>query len=179
MTDTYTPRAGWAGEGGRRIVWGIAAGLLALPLVAMQFTRQVEWGPEDFAIIGAMLLGVCGAYEIALRISGSRAFRVAVLIAAVGAFLLLWVNMAVGIIGDEDNALNLLYLGVLAVLIGGALLAWGRARRLVVVMLAAAIAQGAVGIVALANGYLTLPIEAFFIALWLLSARLFQEAGRG
>ena len=156
----------------------MAAALLALPLVAMPFTREVQWGLEDFAIIGTMLLAVCGAYELAVRMSGSRATRVATLIAAVGAFLLIWVNLAVGIIGDEDNALNAVYLGVLAVLIGGALLAWGQARQMVWVMAAAALTQAAAGVVALANGYVTLPIEGFFIALWLGSARLFYEAGK-
>lgn len=179
VAETMTARGGWAGEGGRRLVWGGAAGLLLLPLIAMQFTRQVEWGSEDFAIIGVMLAMVCGAYELAVRMNGSRAFRAAVLIAAMGCFLLIWVNLAVGIIGDEDNALNLVYLGVLAVPVCGAVLAWGRARRMAWVMVTAAVAQGAAGVVALANGYVTLPIEAFFIALWLLSARLFHEAGRG
>lgn len=178
MTDTLTRRAGWAGEGGRRLVWGVAAGLLALPLVAMQFTDEVKWGPGSFVLIGAMLAAVCGAYEVALRLSGSRGYRVAVLIAAVGAFLLIWVNMAVGIIGDEDNPLNLVYLGVLGVLVGGAFLAWGRARLLVGVMTAAAIAQAIAAVVALANGYMTLPIEGFFIALWLVSARLFHDAAK-
>ena len=179
MAETTIERRRWAGEGGRRLVWGGAAGLLLLPLLAMQFTRQVDWGPEDFVLIGVMLAMVCGAYELAVRMNGSRAFRAAVLIAAVGCFLLIWVNLAVGIIGDEDNALNLVYLGVLAVPVLGALLAWGRARRMVWVMTAAAVAQAGAGVVALVNGYVTLPIEAFFIALWLLSARLFHEAGRG
>lgn len=179
MAGTMSGPRRWAGEGGRRLVWGGAAGIFMLPLLAMQFTTEVDWGPEDFAIIGVMLAMVCGAYELAVRMNGSRAFRAAVLIAAVGCFLLIWVNLAVGIIGDEDNVLNLVYLGVLAVPVLGALVAWGRARRMAWVMVAAAVAQAGAGVVALANGYMTLPIEAFFIALWLLSARLFHEATHG
>ncbi len=178
MAGTMNARNRWAGEGGRRLVWGAAAALLLLPLVAMQFTAEVKWGPEDFVIIGVMLAMVGGAYELAVRMNGSRAYRAAVLIAAVGCFLLVWVNLAVGIIGDEHNALNLVYLGVLAVPVAGALLAWGRARRMAWAMAAAAVAQGAAGLVALLNGYVTLPIEGFFIALWLASASLFRAAAR-
>ena len=43
-----------------RIVLGTAV-LLLVPLVAMQFTRQVDWGPGDFlaagALLGVLLLG--------------------------------------------------------------------------------------------------------------------------
>lgn len=125
-----------------------------------------------------MLAMVCGAYELAVRMTGSRAFRAATLIAAIGCFLLIWVNLAVGIIGDEDNQLNQIYLAVLAVLGGGALLAWGRARWLAGAMVAAALAQGAAGLFAMSQGYFTWPIEGFFIALWLLAARLFRTAER-
>ena len=33
-----------------------ALGLLAIPLVAMQFTDEVEWGIGDFALFAALLL---------------------------------------------------------------------------------------------------------------------------
>jgi thiazole synthase ThiGH ThiG subunit len=46
-----------------------------------------------------------------------------VALALVAAMLLVWVNLAVGIIGSEDNPANIMYLGVHAVLILGALLA--------------------------------------------------------
>lgn len=34
--------------------------------------------------------------------------------ALAAAFILIWVNLAVGIIGDEGNSANLMYVGVLA-----------------------------------------------------------------
>ena len=39
----------------RWLVWGGAAALLLLPLVAMQFTEEVQWTWHDFVIMGVML----------------------------------------------------------------------------------------------------------------------------
>ena len=39
----------------RTAVWGTAAFLLLLPLVAMQFTNEVNWDATDFAVFGTML----------------------------------------------------------------------------------------------------------------------------
>ena len=60
--------AGKAENGGRRwrvwrvVPWVIAALILLLPLVAMQFTDEVAWDETDFAVMGAMLFSACGAY---------------------------------------------------------------------------------------------------------------------
>ena len=43
-------------EPGRRLLaWGAAAALLLLPLVAMQFTEEVNWTVFDFLVFGSML----------------------------------------------------------------------------------------------------------------------------
>lgn len=172
---------------GRIAMWGAAGGLLLLPLVAMQFTREVDWGPADFIIIGFMLVLVCGAVELAVRASGHIAFRAGTGVAAVAAFLLIWINLAVGIIGDEGNPANLLFGGVLAVALGGALVARSSAAGMARVMVATALAQGAVAAIALLAGFGAteppgpagiLALNGFFVALWLLSAWLFATAAR-
>jgi peptidoglycan/LPS O-acetylase OafA/YrhL len=83
------------GGGGRRrhlwriAPWAIAALILLLPLVAMRFTDEVVWDETDFAVMGAMLFGACGAYELAARMTGNVAYRAAVGIAVVAAFILI------------------------------------------------------------------------------------------
>ena len=57
----------------RIVVWGTAAFLLVLPWVAMQFTSEVAWDLMDFVVFGAMLLVVCGAYDLATRLTGNKA----------------------------------------------------------------------------------------------------------
>lgn len=166
----------------RIAIWGIAACLLLLPLLAMQFTTEVAWTASDFVVFGAMLLVACGTYELATRMTGSTPFRAAVGVAVVAAFLLVWVNLAVGIIGSEGNRANLMYAGVLAVAVVGAALARFRAHGMARAMVAAAAAQALMAAVALAMGsgealQLT-ALTAVFVALWLASAALFHKASR-
>src|SRR5688572_28735226 len=84
----------------RIAVWGTAALLLLLPLMAMQFTDEVNWDETDFIVFGAMLAVACGTLESAARMTGNTAHRAAVGVAVVAAFLLIWINLAVGIIGS-------------------------------------------------------------------------------
>ena len=87
----------------RIAAWATAALILLVPLIAMQFTDQVVWDLADFAIFGALLVGVGVTYELVVRKTGDTAYRAAVGVALAAAFLLVWVNGAVGIIGSENN----------------------------------------------------------------------------
>jgi hypothetical protein len=72
--------------------------ILLLPLVAMQFTREVNWSPADFLLIGALLVGACLTFEFfARRFNGSSRIAVGIAIAAVVA--LVWIELAVGVFG--------------------------------------------------------------------------------
>lgn len=157
-------------------VWGGAACLLLLPLVAMQFTPEVKWDAGDFAIIGAMLLIGCGVYELGARLGGSPAYRAGFGLAAITGFVIVWVNLAVGMIGGEGNAYNLAFGGVLAVALIGALFARFKSPGMARAMVAAAVAQALVTGVALAAGW-DLPgsiLSAGFAVPWLASAWLFH-----
>jgi hypothetical protein len=99
-----------AGNRLRIAIWGLAAALWLLPLVAMQFTDEVNWTTFDFVFWAGMLLVACAAHELVSRMSPSRAYRAGVGVAVVTGFLVVWVNGAVGMIGSEDNAWNLLFL---------------------------------------------------------------------
>ena len=82
----------------RIVAWGSAALLIVAPLLAMQVTDQVDWGVFDF-VFAAMLIGGVGAgWELALRMTRNRAWRVAIAMALAAAFLLIWAELAVGII---------------------------------------------------------------------------------
>lgn len=60
---------------------------------------------------------------LAMRIQKNAAYRVAIGLALLATFLVTWINLAVGIIGEPDNPANLMYYGVPAVALFGALLA--------------------------------------------------------
>jgi len=163
----------------RVAIWGTAVLILLLPLIAMQFTDEVVWDLADFAVFGAMLIGACGTYELATRATGNKAYRAAVGVALAAAFILVWMNLAVGIIGDEGNPANLMYGGVLAVGIIGAIVARFRPRGMAQALAATALAQTVVAVIALIAGLgNTLILTGFFVALWLLSAWLFRSAAQ-
>lgn len=170
----------------RKVAWG-AALLLLLPLAAMQVSDEVAWGPGDFALAGTLVVGVGLAFEGAARASRDRAYRVAAGVALATALALVWLNLAVGLIGAEDDPANLIHGGVLAVGLVGTLLARLRPRFMARALLATALAQAASAAVALAAGWgATTPgwpwdilvLDGIFTALWLLSAALFRHAAR-
>lgn len=145
----------------------------------------MDWDFVDFAVFGAMLLGVGVIFTLARRNSDKTAYRFAVGVALAAAFILIWVNGAVGIIGDESNDANMMYFGVLAVAIIGAIIARFQPKGMARALYAAALAQTAVAVIALIAGLgSTAPIwpkdililTGFFVALWLLSAWLFRNA---
>ncbi len=158
--------------------------ILLIPLVAMQFTDEVVWTLSDFAIAGFFLFGAGLTYEFIARKGSNTAYRTAVGVAVATALLLVWVNGAVGLIGSEDNPINLLYFGVLAVGIIGVIIARFRSRGMMSVLFLTAIAQALVAVIALIAGEHQSPVSSvseivivngFFIALWLGSALLFRR----
>jgi hypothetical protein len=166
----------------------VTAALLAVPALAMAFnvgvpdpgqgTDGVNWGPMDFAIAGVLILGAGLLFEYASsRLSGNLAHRAAVGIAVLAGLGLVWVNLAVGMIGDEGNPANLMYLVVLFVALVGAAVARFEPREASVAMFAAAGAHAAVVAIALSFGLGPQVLaDAFFIAAWIASALLFRQA---
>lgn len=164
----------------RVLVWGSAAILLLLPWIAMHVTREVAWTGSDFAVLGFMLLTACSTYEFAVWLSGNIAYRAAFGIALVAAFLLVWINLAVGIIGDENNPPNLMFGGVLAIGFIGALIARFHPEGMSRALMATAYAQALVGVIAAVAGWglEAAVLAVFFCAMWLASAALFRQAAR-
>jgi hypothetical protein len=81
----------------RTAAWGTAALLLVLPYVT-----GAPWTLSDYVLAG-MLFGLAGlAFELAVR-KGAGAYRLAAGVALAAAFLTVWVNGAVGMIGSNQN----------------------------------------------------------------------------
>ena len=157
--------------------------ILLLPLLAMQFTNEVVWDRVDFAVAGALLFGAGLTYELVARkareTGNNIAYRAAVGVAIATALILVWMNLAVGLIGNEDNPANLMYGGVLAVGIIGAMIARFQPDGMARALFATALAQMLVGVIALIAGLgFTLIMNGFFAALWVGSALLFRKAAR-
>ncbi|MFA9200357.1 MAG: hypothetical protein ACEQR8_04090 [Cypionkella sp.] len=159
--------------------WSAAAVLLLAPAIAMRAGAEgVHWTTSDFVFAGAAFAVVGGLFELAARASASLAYRLAVALAVACGLLQIWINGAVGIIGNEDNPANWTYYAVVLIAAAGAIVALGSPRGLARAVLAAAGAQVLFSLVHAANGTPTPIIDAFFVALWLAAARLFARAER-
>lgn len=97
----------------------LTALILCIPLVAMQFTDEVKWSIVDFIIMGILIFSTGFAYVLLTRSSSTIIHRAAVALAIGSTFLLIWVNLAVGLIGSGPNAANLMYIGIVAIIIIG------------------------------------------------------------
>ena len=123
----------------RMLGWGTAILLLAAPFVAMRFTSEVNWSLGDFIFAGVLFALIGGALELAVRASSNHSYRIAAGLALLGALLVVWVDLAVGIVGSERNPANLLFFGALLVGIAGSLMARFRAAGMALAMLATAV----------------------------------------
>lgn len=187
MAENITPGAGLRPTSWRLLLWGGAAALLSVPLIAMQFTSEVNWTGFDFAFMAALMGSVGLGIQFAVRRTTNLFYRAGVFAALSAAFLLIVVNGAVGIIGDEGEIANLLYLTVVALAIAGAAIARFQPVGMARTMTAAGIAQVAVPLIALGFVPTTraavlspeVPIATLvFCGVWLVSAALFRQAAR-
>jgi hypothetical protein len=154
--------------------------ILLLPLVT-----GADWTLFDYIVAGALLGGAGLVLELVVRASGSLAYRAGAGLAVAAAFLLVWVNGAVGFLGNEDNPANLMFAGVIAIAVLGSVIGGFKAKGMAWAMFVAAAAQVSVGVIAWTQGW-TSPGDAglyevvmgtsIFSALWLLSGGLFWKA---
>lgn len=166
-------------RGVRWLLWAGLATLLLLPLVAMQFTREVNWTAMDFMVMGTMLALVGGAFEGVMRVARSPLYVFGAGVAVAAAFLTTWVNLAVGIIGNESNPVNLAFFLVPAIAFIGALLARFAPAGMVRAMIAAAVMQAATCMLSYLEGEpVAVAFTAMMTGMWLLSAALFDRAAR-
>ncbi len=169
--------------------WGFLLALLCLPAVAMRVAPDsgFNWTASDFVLMGILFALVGAGFELAFRRAGSWAYRAAAAIAVLASFFLIWLNLAVGIIGNEDNPANLMFGGVLGIGLTGSLVARFGADGMSRTMALCAGAQAFVGTVALVGkmgeGSAAWPwdvtnLTLFFTVAWGLAAVLFRKAAR-
>jgi hypothetical protein len=161
----------------------ITVSVLVLPLIAMQFTDEVRWGVADFVAMGLLLFSAGIAYVVITRHLPGFIPKIAIASAVGSTFLLLFVNLAVGLIGGGPNPGNLMYGGVVAVVIVGSFLSRFTSRGMEYTMFAASASVVLVGAIALLAGMQHYPgssygeilgISGFFAVLFAVSALLFR-----
>lgn len=161
-----------------------AAALLLIPATAMLFTGEVDWGPGDFLVAGVLLFLAALAWQLAAARTGEPAYRLGMAIAILALLLLVWGNLAVGVIGAEGNPVNLFYFAVPAAAFTVAAIAGFRARGMALALLTAALVQALVTLTSFATGWgnpwdkplEVMLVNGFFIALYGVAAGMFRRS---
>lgn len=157
--------------------------LLMIPLVAMQFTDEVKWGVADFIIIGLLLFGAGFSFVLITRHTTSFVHRAAVAAGIGTTLLMIWANLAVGLIGSGQNPGNLMYIGVVFIVILGTILSRFTARGMERAMFATAgslVVHTAIALLANMQNYPEssvaeiICVNAFFATLFSISGLLFR-----
>lgn len=78
----------------------IVALLLSIPFIAMQFTEEVQWSPFDFILMGVLLSLTGLGIDLILRKFPKLQQRLLLIAVVLGAFFLIWAELAVGIFGS-------------------------------------------------------------------------------
>ncbi|MBN2312457.1 MAG: hypothetical protein JXM79_00920 [Sedimentisphaerales bacterium] len=172
----------------RFMVWAVVVALIVMIPIAMQFTNEVQW--NEAVAYSVILLAVGGLYELVMALrTRNKVYRFAFGVGLAGAFLLGWVNGAVGIIASEDNPANLMYGAVFAVGLIGSLISRFKPRGMARTLFAATFVQLLVPVFALfvwpaqASWGEPVVIDVFvfnsiFAVLFVVSALLFRRAAR-
>lgn len=132
----------------RLIVWTIIVALLLLILVARQLTNEVQLNETSAYIL--ILLAIGGFYELWqwLKIQ-TRIYRIAFGIGLMGMSFLGWVSGAVGIIGSENNPVNLMYWAVFAAGLIGSLVSRFKPLGMAYTLFVTALIQESIPVIAL------------------------------
>ena len=90
-------------NGNKRLatILAVAIGILFIPLIAINFTKEVNWTLGDFVIGGILLVGTGLSFEFILRKIKTLKYRILFGIALFVALFLVWAELAVGIFGTS------------------------------------------------------------------------------
>jgi len=158
--------------------------ILMVPLIAMQFTDEVNWSPADFILMAVLLFGTGITYVLITNYLPGIVYRIAIAFALGTTFLMIWANLAVGLIGAGPHAGNLMYIGVIAVGIIGIILSRFKPLGMERTMYAMAFALVLLAVIALLTNMHQyagtsikeiIGVNGFFALLYVIAGFLFNQ----
>ena len=114
--------------------WLLVAALVVAPAIAMRYTTEVDWTASDFVFAIVLLGGTGLAIELLMRLRDNTVYRIAAALSALSTLFLIWSNLAVGIIGSENDPFNMLYFAIVPLIAFGAVVTRRQPRGMAVVL---------------------------------------------
>lgn len=164
----------------------ITALLLIIPIIGSMTVEGWNWDTFDFVFAYVVFFMTFFAIEMVVKHSKNGTFRMAVAVQVVTMLALLWINGAVGIIGNEGNVVNVWYLAIIALGFLGPLLTRMKGNAMSYVLFTMAVIQMAIPTVA---AIVFRPIAAeppgvigifflngFFALAWVASGLMYRNA---
>ena len=82
------------------VIYGLAALLLVIPFIGMQFTKEINWSSFDFLVAGILLFGTAFCVDMVLKMEKKNAKRMFYIVIILLALFLFWAELALGIFGS-------------------------------------------------------------------------------
>jgi hypothetical protein len=73
--------------------------IFLIPLIAMQFSSEVNWTRSDFVVMGILLLSVGLICEFIFRKISNPKHRIIIFFIVLLLFIIIWAELAVGLFG--------------------------------------------------------------------------------
>lgn len=81
-------------------IFAAVGALLLIPLIAMQFTEEVNWTAFDFLVAGGLLTGAALTVSVLAERLKQPKHKLALTLVALAVVLVLWAELAVGLFGS-------------------------------------------------------------------------------
>ena len=82
------------------LLYSIPFVILSIPLMAMQFTKEVNWTISDFLVMGILLFTTVFTIDFVLKKFKTLKSRLILTVGIVVLLALVWAELAVGIFGS-------------------------------------------------------------------------------
>jgi len=82
------------------LLYSIPLIILSFPLIAMQLTNEVSWTISDFLVMGILLFSTVFTIDFVLKKVKTMKSRLILIFAIVILLVLVWAELAVGIVGS-------------------------------------------------------------------------------
>src|SRR5690606_8891261 len=157
-------------------------------LLLIPFLLKADWDLADYIVASILLYSTGLTFALVTRKFKGIVYKLAVAITCASALFLVWANLAVGLIGSENNSVNLIYFVMVLVAFIAAVITKFRADSMAYIMFSMAGFQVLSALIILASVGINNPeyntdnlviyngVHGFFTVQFILAGLLYRKA---